>query len=76
MRKKERKVIAISEETGERKEFSGVNSAARAIGVAHPQVLIALAMGQAVKGWRVYDEPSRIRENIALLEAQLQMLEG
>lgn len=76
MRKAKRKVIAINQATGERKEFDGVNAAARAIGVAHPQILIALSMGQVVKGWRVYDEPSRIRENILLLEAQIAMLEG
>ena len=76
MRKNARRVIAINQETGERKEFPGVYAAARFFQVCHPQVLMALGMGHAVCGWRVYDDPARIRERIADLEEQLKMLEG
>lgn len=76
MRKNSRKVIAINQETGERKEFDGVYAAAKFFNVHHPQVLMALGMCQAVAGWKVYDDPERIRERIADLEAQIKMLEG
>ena len=71
-----RPVTAINEETGERKQFSGLYEAGKAIGAGHVQVLYALLCNQAVKGWRVYDSPKKIRERIKELEDQLTMLEG
>lgn len=71
-----RPILAINEETGERKEYSGVYAAAKDLGTTGTSVVISIAMATAVKGWKVYDTPDRIRERIKELEKQLEMLEG
>lgn len=71
-----RLVIAINETTGQRVDFSGTYSAARELGSSCAAITISLATGTAVKGWKLYDAPARIRERIKELEAQLVMLEG
>lgn len=71
-----RKVIAINEATGERKEFESVYAARKALGTSSASVVISLGVGTAVKGWKVYDSPENIRKRIAELEAQIKMLES
>lgn len=76
MARQTRPVIAIHEETGERRDFSGMYETGRVLGVGHVQVLMAIMTGQSVRGWRVYDTPDKIRERIKELEKQIKMLEG
>lgn len=71
-----RKVIAISEETGERMEFGSVYALAREIGVTIPAVQQAQERCGVCKGWRIYDSPDRIRERIKKLQNQLKIVEG
>ena len=68
-------MIAISEKTGERKEFSSVYAAAKELKVSHTHVLIALALGACVKEFKVYDTPENIRKRIEELGVQIKMLE-
>ena len=74
--KARRPVIIINEESGERLEFASTYHAGRALGASHVQVLNAIWSGQAVKGWKVYDMPDKIRERIADLENQLKLYEN
>jgi len=76
MSRNRRPVTAINESTGERKDFSGLYEAAKAIGSGHVQILYGMLCNQAVRGWRFYDSPAKIRERIKELEDQLKMLEG
>ncbi len=76
MPRNNRVVIAINEQTGERVTFSGLYAAGKELGANHVQIMHAIAEGQLVKGWRVYDTPDRIRERIKTLEGQIKMLEG
>lgn len=76
MARQTRPVIAIHEETGERRDFSGLYETGRVLGVGHVQVLMAIVGGQAVRGWRVYDVPEKIRERIKQMEQDIKMLEG
>lgn len=76
MARETRPVIAINEETGVRKEFSSVYAAAQEFKTNHTHVLISMAMGTSVKGWKVFDTPDNIRRRIADLEDQIKMLEG
>ena len=76
MAKIHRALIAINEDTGERREFSGQYAAAKALGVGTSHVQISVMTCTAVKGWKVYDTPDRIRERIKMLEEQIKMLEG
>lgn len=71
-----RKVIAINEVTGERKDYDSVYAAKNALGTTASAIVISLGVGTAVKGWKVYDSPDYIRKRIAELEAQIEMLEG
>ena len=76
MARQTRPVIAIHEETGERRDFSGLYETGRVLGVGHVQVLMSIMSGQAVRGWRVYDVPEKIRERIKQMEQDIKMLEG
>lgn len=71
-----RKVIAINEQTGERREFSGIYQAAKALGTSTPSVSISLAMGTAVKGWKVYDTPEMMRQRIEEIKKQIKIVEN
>lgn len=70
-----RRITAINEQTGERKEFASIYETAKVLGTSSASVSISLAMSTAVKGWKVYDDPERIREHIKELEEQIKMLE-
>lgn len=76
MARETRPVIAINEQSGERKEFSSVYKAAKELGASHTQVLISLAMSTSVCGWRVYDTPENIRKQIVKLESIIMYLEN
>ena len=76
MPRNNRAVIAINEATGERVRFSGLYAAGKELGASHVQVLHGVIENQYVKGWRLYDEPDKIRERIKELEAQIKLLEG
>lgn len=76
MARQTRPIIAINEETGERREFGGLYAASKVFGVNHVTVLLAVMAGQAVRGWRVYDVPEKIRERIKQMEQDIEMLEG
>lgn len=71
-----RKVIAINEETGERREFSGTYEASKLLGCTNTAIRNSILDGHAVMGWRMYDTPDRIRERIKELKKQIKMLEG
>jgi hypothetical protein len=71
-----RKVIAIHEITGERKEFASAYEAATVLGCTRQGALHALECLQAVKGWKLYDTPEKYRERIKEFEGIIKMLEG
>lgn len=71
-----RKVIAIHEITGERKEFASAYEAATVLGCTRQGALHALECLQAVKGWKLYDTPDKYRERIKEFEEIIKMLEG
>ena len=74
--KQNRKVIAINEQTGERKEFGSVYAFSKDLGVTIHAAQQAQERNGVCCGWKVYDSPDRIRERIKELEAQIKMLEG
>ncbi len=76
MARQTRPIIAINEQTGERREFGGLYAASKEFGVSHVTVLLAVVANQAVKGWKVYDTPEKIRKRIEELENQIKMLES
>lgn len=71
-----RPIIAIHEEIGERKEFESLNKAGEWLGVKHTAIYLAVAAGQSVKGWKVYDTPENIRKRIEKMKEDIKMLEG
>lgn len=71
-----RKVIAIHEITGERKEFASAYEASTVLGCTRQGALHALECLQAVKGWKLYDTPEKYRERIKEFEGIIKMLEG
>jgi len=71
-----RKVIAIHEITGERREFASAYEAATVLGCTRQGALHALECLQAVKGWKLYDTPDKYRERIKEFEEIIEMLEG
>ena len=71
----QRKIIAISEETGERRQFGSLYEAAKEMKTNSGNLITGIACNTAVKGWKVYDTPDNIRKRIAELEAQIKMLE-
>jgi len=67
-----RKVIAVNEKTGERKEFSSAYECATQLGTGHCNVLAALGRNGVCFGWRLYDTPEFLRARIEELEKQLE----
>lgn len=65
-------VIAVNIESGERRDFSSINEAARFLGVQFQTVQTASYRNGSVKGWRIYPSPENIRRQIGLLENQLK----
>lgn len=76
MRPHKRKIIAIHEETGERREFESASAFAQEFGMSQGTISNVMNVGGTAKGWRLYDTPNNIRKRIAELEAQIEMLEG
>lgn len=76
MARKQRVAIAISEVTGERRVFDSVYACAKALGVSFQAVQLAQGLGGTCQGWRIYDEPERIRERIEDLKNQLLIVEN
>ena len=71
-----RKVIAINEKTGERKEYGSVYALSRDLKVTNRAAQQAQERNGICCGWRIYDSPDRIRKHIKELEEQIKMLEG
>ena len=71
-----RGIILINEDTGERQEFKSINGAASFLRANFFQVQRAALYNGTLGGWRVYEDPDAIREHIADLEEQLNILEG
>ena len=71
-----RSVIAVNEMTGERKFFESVYACAKYMNVCTQAVQLAQGLGGVCKGWRIYDEPERIRERIEDLKNQLVIVES
>lgn len=76
MGRKVRRVIAINEATHERREYESVYACSRDLGVSIQAVQLAQGLCGTSKGWRIYDEPSRIRERIEELKRQIETLES
>lgn len=68
-------IVAINEETGERKEFSSINSAARELKATFGNVQRAAVYNGSVKGWRIYEDAKTIKAHIAALQEQLKVVE-
>lgn len=75
MGRRSKPVIAINKDTQERKVFECVFECAKELGVSNAAVLVAVARGTSVKGWRLFDSPENIRLRIQELEKQIKMLE-
>lgn len=69
-------IILINLETGERKDFSSINGAAKFLGCVFRNVQNAALYNGNIKGWKVYEAPETIRKHIEDLEGQLKVLEG
>ena len=69
-----RKIILISEETGDRKDFKSINAAARFLGATFMAVQRAALYNGRIGEWRVYESPDSIRVHIQDLENQLKTL--
>ena len=73
--KENKAIIGINEDTGEKKTFYSINSAARELGATFDAVNKAAYRNGVVKGWRIYPSAENIRERIAMLEEQLKIVE-
>lgn len=71
-----RKVVAINQETGERKEFDGTYQAAKFLKTSTQNVTQALERCGACCGWAMYDSADRIRQRIEMLQEMLCVVEG
>lgn len=71
-----RRIIAVNEETGERKEFESEYALAKELGMSISAVQITRLRGTAAKGWKIFDTPENIRKRIAILEEQIALLES
>ena len=71
-----RKIIAINEKTGEKREFNGIYSFSREIGTGLSNVAQALDRNGTCCGWRLYDCADEIRRRILQLQEQLKIVEG
>ena len=67
-------IVLINEQTGERRDFSSINSAAKSIGSTFQSIQIAANTNGTRNGWRVYFNEKTLRVMIAGLEAQLDIL--
>lgn len=75
MGKEARKVVAINQATGERREFESASECAVFLHTMSAGVLQALNRNGACLGWRMYDSPEYLRKRIAELQKQLEEIE-
>lgn len=71
-----KKIIAINEETGERREHKSAWAFACEMGVTARSVLQAKERNGVCKGWRIYPSIEELKEKVAELERQIAFLEG
>lgn len=71
-----RKIIAVNEATGERREYKSAWALACELGVTGRSVMQAKERNGVCKGWRVYPSAEELRERIAELERQIEIVEG
>lgn len=75
MGKEARKVVAINQATGERREFESASECAIFLHTMCSGVLQALNRNGACLGWRMYDTADNLRKRIAELQKQLEEVE-
>lgn len=73
---KQRAIVLISEESGERKDFKSINAAAAFLRTTFGNVQRSALYNGTMNGWRLFESPESIRKHIADLEEQLRILEG
>lgn len=67
-------IVAINEETGERKDFSSINAAARELSSTFRNIQVAAIYNGNVKGWKIYESAESIKQHIKDLEKQLEIV--
>ncbi len=70
-----RKVVAINQATGERREFESASECAIFLHTMSAGVSQALNRNGVCLGWRLYDTAEYLRKRIAELERQLAEVE-
>ena len=75
MARTRRGIVLINEESGEKKEFSSINSAASFVGTNFANIQMAAFRGGTYNGWRVFENAESIRRHIRDLEAMLKIVE-
>lgn len=71
-----RAVVAINQNTGEKREFGSAYECARELGTAFQNVTQALDRNGICCGWRLYDSAEYLRGRIAELQKRLKEVEG
>jgi hypothetical protein len=67
-----RPVIAISVETGDRKEFDSVYACKMALGVNESGIIRALDSMGTCNGWRLFDTKENIQKRIERLQKVME----
>lgn len=75
MGKETRKVVAINQATGEKREFETVSECAIFLHTMSAGVSQALNRNGVCLGWRLYDTADYLRKRIAELQKQLEEVE-
>lgn len=75
MGKETRRVVAINQATGERREFETVSECAVFLHTMSAGVSQALNRNGVCLGWRLYDSADNLRKRIAELQKQLADVE-
>lgn len=75
MGKETRRVVAINQATGERREFETVSECAIFLHTMSAGVSQALNRNGVCLGWRLYDTAEYLRKRIAELQKQLEEVE-
>ena len=75
MGRKSKGIIAVNKDSGERRYYNSVIECSREFSVSNAAIIVAVARGTSVKGWKMYDTPDNIRQRIQELEKQIEFLE-
>lgn len=75
MGRKSKGIIAVNKDSGERRYYNSVIECSRDFSVSNAAIIVAVARGTSVKGWKMYDTPDNIRQRIQELEKQIEFLE-